>query len=653
MKKVLITLTLFLTSIIVFSQYAHIDEEGTLCHHAKAFNQQDLIFQPMLQSALLDDYDVKFYFLTIHVENNTVDVEGAARIDAVVTAATLDTFALELHTDLTVDSASVNGETVAVNHTGDDLYLVLANELSHGENVSAIVYYHGTPPASGFFSGMSTSYNSQYDKNVTWSLSEPWLAKEWWPAKQDLQDKADSSWVFIITDENNLAGSNGLLTGVTPMPNNKLMFKWKSKYPIAYYLISVAVAEYEEYNIYAKPSQMGGDSLLIQNYIYQGSLSNYKAGIDNTIEMMELFSDLYILYPFWEEKYGHCLTELPGGMEHQTMTTIGNFGYGLVAHELGHMWFGDNVTCATWSDIWINEGFATYSDYLTTEFLLGYQQSQDWLIGKHIYVMSQPGGSVYIPPDQANTIGRIFNGRLSYNKGACIVHMIRHELQDDDVFFDVLHTFQDQYGDSVATGVDFKEVIEDVSGQDFNDFFEQWYFGEGFPMYSIVWNQSEGNLNMNITQTTSTNTITLFKMLMPYRLNFDDGSDTTILLYQTDNYDFFSVPVSKTIDSISVDPENWNLYELIDISIGIEESESPAYFTFGPNPVQDQIRIFLPNEDGNKYQVIVSDLAGREVFRQKRVGNEILLNLENIMKGIYLISIQNGQSISSKKFVKV
>lgn len=335
------------------------------------------------------------------------------------------------------------------------------------------------------------------------------------------------------------------------------------------------------------------------------------------------------------------------------MTTIGNFGYGLVAHELGHMWFGDNVTCATWSDIWINEGFATYSDYLTTEFLLGYQQSQDWLIGKHIHVMSQPGGSVYIPPDQANTIGRIFNGRLSYNKGACIVHMIRHELQDDDVFFDVLHTFQDQYGDSVATGVDFKEVIEDVSGEDFNDFFEQWYFGEGFPMYSIVWNQSEGNLNMNITQTTSTNTITLFKMLMPYRLNFDDGSDTNILLYQTDNYDFFSVPVSKTIDSISVDPENWNLYELINISIGIEESESPAYFTFGPNPVQDQIRIFLPNEDGNKYQVIVSDLAGREVFRQKRAGNEILLNLENIMNGIYLISIQNGQFITSKKFVKI
>jgi len=653
MKKVLTVITLLLTSIIAFSQYTHIEEDGMVCHHAKSYSQQDYVFQPHLQSSLINDYDVKFYFLTIHVENNTVDVEGAARIDAVVTAVAMDTFALELYSDMTVDSARINGETVTISHIGDDLFLVPGEEISQGENVSAIVYYRGTPPASGFFSGMSNAYNSTYDKNVTWSLSEPWLAKEWWPVKQDLQDKADSSWVFIITDENNLAGSQGVLTAVIPLHNNKLMFQWKSKYPIAYYLISVAVAEYEEYNIYAKPGEMGGDSVLIQNYIYQGSLNNYKTDIDHTAEMVELMSDLYGLYPFWKEKYGHCLTELPGGMEHQTMTTIGNFGFGLVAHELGHMWFGDNVTCATWSDIWINEGFATYSDYLTSEYILGYQDAQDWLVGTHDYVMTAPDGSVYIPPDQATTIGRIFHGRLSYRKGASIVHMIRFELQDDDVFYDVLQTFQEQFGDSVATGVDFQGVLEDVSGEDFDDFFEQWYFGEGFPEYSIVWNQADGNLNMNVTQTTSTNITTLFKMHMPYRLNLDDGSDTTILLYQTNNYNHFSIPISKTISSIDVDPENWNLYELIDITFGIEETESPAYFTYGPNPVRDQVKIFLPNEDGGNYQIIVSDLMGREVFRQEQNGKEITLELSALRQGAYLISVQNGGYLLSRKFVKM
>ncbi|MEA3479501.1 MAG: M1 family aminopeptidase [Bacteroidota bacterium] len=653
MKNVLAFLALYLTSIIAFSQYACNEEDAMLCQHAKAHSHKDYVFNPQLQSELLQDYDVKFYFLTIHLENDTVYVEGAARVDAVVTAATMDTFALELVSILTVDSARVNGSLVTVNHSGDDLFLLLGSGLNQGDNVSAEVFYHGTPPYSGFFSGMSNAYNSQYDKNVTWSLSEPWLGKEWWPVKQDLQDKADSSWVFIITDENNLAGSQGLLTAITQVGNNKLQFEWKSKYPIAYYLISVAVAEYEEYNIYAKPEEMGGDSILIQNYIYQGSLSQYKSGIDNTVEFIELMSDLFGLYPFREEKYGHCLTQLPGGMEHQTMTTIGNFGFDLVAHELGHMWFGDNVTCATWSDIFINEGFATYSNYLAIEYVLGYQSAQDWLEGTHTNVMTQPGGSVYIPPDQATTIGRIFNGRLSYNKGACIIHMIRYELQDDDMFFQVLQDFQEQYSDSVATGVDFQGVVEAVSGMDFDDFFAQWYFGEGFPKYEIVWNQVEGVLNMNVTQTTSTSITPLFKMLMPYKLNFDDGTDSTINLYQTDNFTQFNVPLNKVITSIEVDPEQWNLMELISNYEGIEETESPAYFTFGPNPVKDQVRIFLPNENGGNYQVIVSDLSGREIIRHERSGKEITFDLSTLQKGAYFIMVQDGKHVITRKFVKI
>jgi aminopeptidase N len=653
MKKVLTVITFLFASFVAFSQYSHIEDEGMVCHHAKAFNHNGYVFQPDLRSSLFGNYDVKFYFLTIHMENNTVTIEGATRIDAVVTAPTLDTFALELIPELTVDSATINGGIVNVSRSGDELYLIPGEVLGQGVSVSAMVYYHGTPPSSGFFTGISTEYNSQYNANVTWTLSEPWLAKEWWPVKQDLQDKADSSWVFVITDQNNLAGSNGLLTAITPMPNNKIMFEWKSRYPIDYYLISVAVAEYEEYNIYAKPDAMAGDSILVQNYIYQGSLNNYKAGIDNTTEFIELFSDLYGLYPFWEEKYGHCLTELPGGMEHQTMTTIGNFGFGLVAHELGHMWFGDNVTCATWNDIWINEGFATYSDYLANERILGYQAAQDWLESTHSWVMNSPGGSVYIPEGQANTIGRIFDGRLSYRKGASIIHMIRFELQDDDLFFEVLQAFQEQYDDSVATGMDFKGVLEEVSGQDFDDFFAQWYFGEGYPQYSIIWNQDEDNVNMNITQTTSTATTTLFKMHMPYRLNFDDGTDTTVLLNQSENYNFFSVPVSKIVTSIDVDPENWILHELISISVGIEETESPAFFTFGPNPIRDQVRIFLPNDNGSRYQVVISDLSGREVYRHTKSGKEILLNLGALQKGMYLVTLRNGDYAVSRRVVKI
>ena len=178
------------------------------------------------------------------------------------------------------------------------------------------------------------------------------------------------------------------------MPGNKLRYEWKSNYPIAYYLISFAVSEYQEYNIYAHPAGMGGDSLLIQNFIYDapGCLDYYKAGIDETVGMVELFSDLYSLYPFHQEKYGHCLTAIGGGMEHQTMSTMGNFNFGLVAHELGHMWFGDNVTCATWSDIWINEGFATYTDYLAREKFIHLNVSQ-LQPGTYLIRVYEPAGS--------------------------------------------------------------------------------------------------------------------------------------------------------------------------------------------------------------------------------------------------------------------
>ncbi len=236
-----------------------------------------------------------------------------------------------------------------------------------------------------------------------------------------------------------MAGSQGLLTNVSVLDNNQLRYEWKSNYPIAYYLISFAVSDYQEYNIYAKPEGLENDSILVQNFIYNhpNYLNSYKTNIDATAPMIELFSDLYAMYPFKDEKYGHCITQLGGGMEHQTMSTMGGFSFGLVAHELGHMWFGDNVTCATWSDIWVNEGFATYTDYLANEKLISWNAGQNFMISTQNNVMSQSGGSVYVPPSEAtpDNIWRIFSGRLSYDKGAAIIHVLRHELNDDDLFF--------------------------------------------------------------------------------------------------------------------------------------------------------------------------------------------------------------------------
>jgi len=549
------------------------------------------------QSELLDDYDVKFYHLDLEVSSSSTYISGNVTIkaDAVVQ---IDTIAFELIPVYTIDSILINGS----NYTNDtiiygDNIMVPVSIIDSNTAFSVQVFYNGDPGSTTGLSSFTSAFSEKYQKHVTWTLSEPFGAKRWFPVKQDLEDKADSCWVFLTTDSSNMAGSQGILTNTLDIGNGKTRYEWKSKYPIAYYLISFAVSDYQEYNIYAYPDQMNGDSILIQNFIYDhpDCLSDYKTGIDATSEMIELFSELYILYPFHEEKYGHCLTQLGGGMEHQTMTTINSFGFGLVAHELGHMWFGDNVTCATWSDIWINEGFATYSNYLAEEFIHGWESGKAFISSKQNNAMSQPGGSTYVPEDQiSEDMGdqwRIFSGRLSYNKGAAIVHTLRHEIQDDVMFFDVMETFQVEFTDSTATGDDFKTVAE-------------------------------------------------------------DGTDTTVQFTQTDNINNFSVYTGKEVTNIIVDPEDWTMEKVGSISVTVEEKESPVYFSIGPNPVSLYLNIYFLNPSNKQKEIRVTDLSGKTISLQNSNQKYIHYNTSNLSQGIYFIHISDGQYSFTRKFVK-
>jgi aminopeptidase N len=654
MKNSILAFLLIFSGVMTFGQYNVPGfPEGDYCHHIRTCeNQMKTFTSPVITSDLPDKYDVTFYFLDLMVENNTTALSGKVTIKAKSIVPALDTVAFELISGMTVDTVYINGQQHSFQHLNDLITISLSSPIPDETYFTAKICYHGTPPSGGFFSGITTAYSETYQKNVTWTLSEPYAAKDWWPTKQDLGDKADSVWVYLTTSEENMAGSQGLLTAVTPMPGGKLRYEWKSYYPIDYYLISFAVADYQEYNFFAHPEGTD-DSVLIQNFIYDhpDCLPANQAGIDRTADFIELFSDLFGMYPFIDEKYGHCLTQLGGGMEHQTMTTIGGFSFSLVAHELGHMWFGDKVTCATWSDIWINEGFATYSDYLAHSYLSTPYYDSLWLKIKHDYVKSLPGGSVYVPPDQLGDIWRIFDGRLSYSKGALLLHMIRFELQDDDMFFNILETYVDEYGDSVATGDDFREWTELQSGMDFTDFFNQWYYGEGYPIYDITWHQGEGRLDIISTQTTSTTITPLFKMHVPYHLIFTDGTDTTLLLLQDANLNIFSILVSKTIEKLELDPEQWIMHELNSLAVGEEEKNNPLYFTIGPNPAKNHLNIYFSNQPEIELNVLISDLTGRIVYKNKHTGPSISINNSNLASGVYQVSVTDGTAVMNKKLV--
>lgn len=609
------------------------------------------------QSEFVHDYDVTFYWLDIEVSSTSTFVSGKVSITADVVAEAFETFAFELVPNHTIDSIVFNGMTILEYGRVGDNVLVEVPLLEAGDSFVAEIYYGGLPPSgSGFFQGVTNGFSNTWGKSVTWTLSEPFNAKDWFPVKQVLPDKADSVWVFLTTNMNEMAASQGLLTNITDLGNGKQRFEWKSKYPIAYYLISFAVSDYQEYNIYAKPSEMGGDSILVQNFLYNhpNYLPTFKNNIDVTVPMIEFFSDHYSLYPFWEEKYGHAITQMGGGMEHQTMSTMGGWSFNLVAHELGHMWFGDNVTCATWSDIWINEGFATYTSYLAHYYLLSPAQGNSFMVSTQNNVISQPGGSVYVPPSQAtpDNVWRIFNGRLSYDKGAAIVHLLRHEINDDSLFFDVLRTFNTVFRDSTATGDDFRMHAETVTGMDFETFFDQWYYGEGYPLYDIVWYSHAGDLHMAVTQTTSTNVTQLFEMTMEYKVFFDDGTNDHIRLFQNQNVQEFVVPLGKTVIGIQVDPRNWTFEKVNSITVGMEETGNPNYFSFNPNPVTDLLNIFLLNKDANSRNISISDLSGRQLKVWEINGVTASLNVGDLPHGVYLLRVSDGNQSFTRRLVK-
>ncbi|HRS53450.1 MAG TPA: M1 family aminopeptidase [Bacteroidales bacterium] len=606
------------------------------------------------QSPKINDYDVYFYFLDLNIERTSVYVSGNVSIYAKVVAPLLDTFVCELHSNLNVDSIKLNGQNVSFNHISDEIYVPVIPNIATNTSFSVQIFYKGTPPTGGFFSGISNATSPTWGNQVTWTLSEPFNAYQWWPCKQVLTDKADSAWIFITTNNQNKAGANGILTGITPMPNNKLRYEWKTRYPIAYYLISASVAKYIDYSIYAKPASLINDSILIQNFVYDNpsTLNYFKSQIDLTVDFINLYSDLYGLYPFWKEKYGHCMAPLGGGMEHQTMTTLGSFSFYLTCHELSHQWFGDNVTCASWSDIWINEGFADYSEYLAAQYLISQTEADNQMLNKHNNIMSQPGGSVYIPPYLAVDENRIFDQRLSYNKGGAIIHMIRFELQDDTVFFNVLKNFQAQFGKSVATGLDLKNVLETTSGKNFTDFFNQWYFGEGYPTFDIIWEYKNDTVYFSSTQFTSTTVTPLFKMLMEYKFVGPVG-DTTIRVYQNNFINHYKIPVSKPVTNIIVDPNNWVINGNGSVILNLKEPQNTLCFTVFPNPSENYISLNLFDDNYKDcYSVNIYDMTGKLVFSKNYNEPNIIIDISKLFKGIYIVKAFNDRDSYIKKIVK-
>ena len=651
-------------------------DAGERCAAARVQTVQRTVTSSVSHVAKMNRYDVKYYKLDVAMENTSLNVGGSVWMRVRVGNQPLDSLAFELYKSpngsaasvpsLLIDSVVVNGRrSLGIRRDGPDATAALAVAAPANSLADARIYYHGTAPSGNSAAiGNGLSNRSQvrlgsgqsFPFNVTWSLSEPFSAHEWFPCKQVLTDKADSSDVWVTTSMPNKVGSNGVLERTVSLPNNKVRYEWKSRHPIDYYLISIAVAPYLEYVNYANP--VGGPRVPIVNYVYnQATLNYYQTELDRTPGFIESFSTQFGLYPFANEKYGHSMAPLGGGMEHQTMTTQDGFDFTLTAHELCHQWWGDNVTCASWSDIWLNEGFASYGEYLSLQAFSTPANARNWMDNAHLYAQ-RSGGSVYVA-DTTN-VNRIFDYYLTYKKGAGVVHMLRYLLNDDVKFFRALRTYQTQLGGSTARTVDLQRVFEVEAGRPLGYFFQQWFTGRGYPMFTGRWNQGGSSFVLRVTETASVPAVTpFFDTEVDYRLTFSNGTTQTVRLRQSQPTETYSLTVNGTVTSVAVDPNQW----VMDLPTTAPTRDNtllatratagnPAIVLF-PNPCRDQLQLSALPIIGQA-TVLVLDATGRTVLRQVVAAAQPQIDTHTLVPGLYYLRLLGsaGEQVGRGQFVR-
>jgi len=626
-------------------------------HSCQALKQSasNLVISDIASGA--DDYDVNYYDLTLEATNLNTSLIGEVTSKASA-LSTVDTMWFHFADNMNITGCVINGTSYnSLIRTSGLVQIPLNTPVNAGASIDMTIQYNGVVGSGGgFFSGYSAAENP-YNQMVSWTLSEPFGAKEWFPVKEDLTDKIDSVTLTITTPDGTFGGSNGLLQSSTVLSNSKVRNVWKTNYLIDFYLIAFAVADYEEYS-YKMLIPGASDSLLMQNFIYDAEYQGQplvevaEPYLDQMEEMTTIFSDKFGMYPFNNEKYGIMMAPMGGGMEHQTMTTQSQISnVALTAHELGHQWWGDHVTCTNWNDIWLNEGFATYSEYVYFEAAGLTSNALGELNTNHTTALYSTDGTLYVP-DGADE-GRIFSGILTYSKGMSVVHMLRYVLGDD--FFPFLKHYQTEntYGNS--TTEEFEALLNAYTGQNLSWFIDEWVYGKGYPQYDVQWKQAaDGVLWVDIDEIPSSTDY--FSMYVPLRLTFADGSTEDIHFRPTEGQAniFSSYSSNNTITNIELDPDNWLLKGTSTISetfpVGLNELTQLVDLVQNPGAV-----LKINNSTEQPVQVKVIDVQGKLITTGFLEASKVttLQATEGLDKGVYFIHVQDqNQQSFIQKWVK-
>ncbi len=577
-------------------------------------------------------FDVTHYALQIEVGEG--EVTGHATIQGIATVDQLSSIALDLRNELqATGSASASHGPTDVTHANHLATVTLETPVSQGETFEVDVDYTGTPPdVRGEISADPFTFTTHgpsdewYYGPVVFSMSVSERASSWWPCKDDLTDRATAE-MWITVPQPLIAVSNGRLMSTETLNGERVRYHWVHEYPIATYLISLAVSNYVTIRDTAHVDVDGEDQEVpLVYYVYPEYEESARYDFGRCPDALEFYSSLFGPYPFWSEKYAMAIINSSGAMEHSTATSLGyrtitgdRSKEWVVVHELSHQWFGDWVGIADWRDIWLNEAFATYCEALWYESVDGEEgyraQLETW--------DNDP------PPDGREFSGTVYDpspryGRTPYDKGAYILHMLRGVV-GDETFFEILRAYVDRHGggDSVLSA-DFRAVCEEFSGLSMERFFDQWLTYEGRPYYEWQWSHAPvtGGYEVSLHVSQVQEEPEVYWMPIEIVVQTESGSETFRI--ENDERDqTFTLAIGDRPTDLAFDPDGWILK--------VENASrvvSAANVSIRPNPTPGEsvIHYFVPQE--SNVTLTLHDVTGRRlrtlVDRQRQASSQAL-----------------------------
>lgn len=602
-----------------------------------------ILFLFVVNFPLKAQLDIVFQKLELNINPDTLLLEGKSTI-YFKTIQTQNYIEIDLNSVFDIESIKYQGLEYPYIHENHKIRIENPNAFIAGVLDSVFIHYRGVPNNSLNV----TSFNRDFHEGVPiiWTLSEPYGCADWWPTQNSLSDKIDSIDIVVHSPEQYRTASIGLLRSDT-VASGMRTDVWQHRYPVVPYLVGIATTNYIQYN---DTAFFENDTILIMNYVFPEYEEFYRLHSHTIAIKMNYYNRTYGMYPFYKEKYGHAQIPGYGGMEHQTMTFISSFSYLLVVHELAHHWFGNYVTCSSWEDIWLNEGFATYTSNLYLDFEPFPNGFDRWRATAIESICSHPDGSVWV--NDTTVRNRIFSGRLSYEKAGMFLQMIHYKI-GDSLYYETVRQFinHPNHAFGFASTADFIAVLQNVTNVDFSYFFEYWFWGEGHPNVDITAKAYKNNtvfFSLECSNSSANNIPFDGEVEMLFK-NFN--MDTLISVPLKDGINNYHFDLSFSPDSVIYNP----FFRLIS-PVKREKMQIldnvPDFLIF-PNPTNEYLNVVCV--EGFIQKIRVFDVSGKLILNIETDNDSYSTQIStaSLSKGIYFVEIQNNKKEKlSKYFIK-